>query len=74
MKYTKQTKKTGLSLLFVATTYSIGGARRLLLETAARHDLMVYVAVTLLFIITGTSMQNHLIFTVMSMVFWESKP
>ena len=48
-------KKTGFSHLFAAATYSAGGARRLLGESAFRHELIAFVVAMGVFAIVGAT-------------------
>lgn len=48
-------KKTGFSHLIAAATYSAGGARRLLGESAFRHELIAFGVAMVLFTVVGAS-------------------
>ena len=48
-------KKTGFSHLIAAATYSADGARRLLGESAFRHELIAFGVAMVLFIAVGAS-------------------
>ncbi|WP_442953930.1 diacylglycerol kinase [Pararhizobium sp.] len=48
-------KKTGISHLFAAATYSLGGARRLLGEAAFRHELIAFAVAMVAFLISGAN-------------------
>ena len=49
------TKKTGSSHLIAAATYSADGARRLLSESAFRHELVAFGVAMVLFTVVGAS-------------------
>ena len=48
-------KKTGFSHLYAAATYSAAGARRLLGESAFRHELIAFAVAMVIFTIVGAS-------------------
>ena len=48
-------KKTGFSHLLAAATYSAAGARRLLGESAFRHELIAFGVVMVIFAIVGAN-------------------
>ncbi len=48
-------KKTGISHLFAAATYSAGGAKRLLSESAFRHELIAFVVAMAIFTFVGAT-------------------
>ncbi|GMB82214.1 diacylglycerol kinase [Shinella zoogloeoides] len=48
-------KKTGISHLFAAASYSAAGARRLLGESAFRHELIAFVVAMAIFTAVGAS-------------------
>ncbi|MFT4160882.1 diacylglycerol kinase [Shinella zoogloeoides] len=48
-------KKTGISHLFAAASYSAAGARRLLGESAFRHELIAFVVAMAIFAVVGAS-------------------
>ncbi len=48
-------KKTGISHLFAAASYSAAGARRLLGESAFRHELIAFVVAMAIFAFVGAS-------------------
>lgn len=48
-------KKTGFSHLIAATTYSVGGARRLLGEAAFRHELIAFAFAMVVFALVGAT-------------------
>lgn len=50
------TKKTGFSHLLAAATYSADGARRLLGESAFRHELIAFVVAMVLFVFVGATL------------------
>ncbi|WP_408914193.1 diacylglycerol kinase [Brucella pseudogrignonensis] len=61
-------KKKGVAHLIAATTYSLGGARRLFKEEAARHELVGFILVSILFFLAGVSIQKHLAFFVLFLI------
>ncbi|WP_433850486.1 diacylglycerol kinase [Brucella pseudogrignonensis] len=61
-------KKKGIAHLFAATKYSFGGARRLLKEEAARHELAGFILVSILFFLAGVSIQKHIAFFVLFLI------
>ena len=52
-------KKTGFSHLIAAATYSAAGARRLLGESAFRHELIAFVVAMAIFTILGASLFQY---------------
>ena len=52
-------KKTGFSHLIAAATYSAAGARRLLGESAFRHELIAFVVAMVIFTILGASLFQY---------------
>jgi len=60
------TKKTGFSHLLAAATYSADGARRLLGESAFRHELIAFVVAMVLFVFVGATLFE---FVAMSILF-----
>lgn len=48
-------KKTGISHFFAAATYSFGGAKRLIGESAFRHELMAIGVIAVLFALVGAT-------------------
>ncbi len=52
-------KKTGVSHLFAAASYSAGGARRLLGEAAFRHELIAFGIVIAVFALVGASFPQY---------------
>lgn len=63
-----RSKKKGVAHLIAATTYSLGGARRLFKEEAARHELVGFILVSILFFLAGVSIQKHLAFFVLFLI------
>ncbi|MEN5279252.1 diacylglycerol kinase [Brucella sp. TWI432] len=61
-------KKKGVGHLFAATTYSLGGARRLFKEEAARHEMVGFILVSILFFLAGVSIQKHIAFFVLFLI------
>ena len=52
-------KKTGFSHLVAAATYSAAGARRLLGESAFRHELIAFGVAMVLFTVVGASLFQY---------------
>lgn len=52
-------KDTGISHILAATRYSLGGVRRLLRETAFRHEIVAFVLLLGLFGISGAPMWGY---------------
>ncbi|NKX17281.1 diacylglycerol kinase [Ochrobactrum pseudogrignonense] len=48
-----------------ATTYSLGGARRLFKEEAARHELVAFILVSILFFLASVSIKSILLFVLL---------
>lgn len=59
------TKKTGFSHLLAAATYSADGARRLLGESAFRHELIAFVVAMALFVFVGATLFEFVAMTVL---------
>ncbi|UNK39512.1 diacylglycerol kinase [Shinella sp. H4-D48] len=59
------TKKTGFSHLLAAATYSADGARRLLGESAFRHELIAFVVAMVLFIVVGATLFEFVAMTIL---------
>ncbi|MGH6858786.1 MAG: diacylglycerol kinase [Phyllobacterium sp.] len=57
-------KKTGIRHLLAAGHYSMGGARRLLKETAARHEIAAYLVMLALFAAIGARGAHYMALTV----------
>ncbi|GHC63074.1 diacylglycerol kinase [Limoniibacter endophyticus] len=53
-------KKEGLSHLFAALGYSLAGAKRLIRETASRHEIIAFLAALLLFALVRASLFQFL--------------
>ena len=68
MKQYIPSKKKGVAHLIAATTYSLGGARRLFKEEAARHELVAFILVSILFFLAGVSIKKHLAFFVLFLI------
>ncbi|EJN02119.1 diacylglycerol kinase [Phyllobacterium sp. YR531] len=56
-------KKTGLRHLFAAATYSVKGAKRLVQESAARHEIVAFILITALFSFVGATILHQLVLT-----------
>ncbi|MEP7456434.1 diacylglycerol kinase [Phyllobacterium sp. SB3] len=56
-------KKTGFRHLFAAARYSLKGAARLIQESAAKHEIIAYIATVTFFSLIGASLLNYLILT-----------
>jgi len=52
-------KETGISHIFAAARYSLGGVRRLLGETAFRHEIVAFVLITGLFGFSGAPLWSY---------------
>ncbi|MFB2551672.1 diacylglycerol kinase [Ensifer soli] len=48
-------KQTGIRHLFAAASYSFGGARRLIGESAFRHELIAFAAAMIAFAVSGAT-------------------
>ncbi|MXN49561.1 diacylglycerol kinase [Shinella sp. AETb1-6] len=59
------TKKTGFSHLLAAATYSADGARRLLGESAFRHELIAFVVAMALFVFVGATLFEFVAMTIL---------
>ncbi len=59
------TKKTGVSHLLAAATYSADGARRLLGESAFRHELIAFVVAMVLFVFVGATLFEFVAMTIL---------
>ncbi|MCD1263534.1 diacylglycerol kinase [Shinella sumterensis] len=59
------TKKTGFSHLLAAATYSADGARRLLGESAFRHELIAFVVAMVLFVFVGATLFEFVAMTIL---------
>ncbi|WP_340159784.1 diacylglycerol kinase [uncultured Hoeflea sp.] len=53
-------KETGIAHILAATRYSLGGLRRLLGETAFRHEIVAYMLVIGLFVLSGAPLWGYL--------------
>lgn len=58
-------KKKGLSHLFAAASYSLGGARRLLGEAAFRHELIAFAVVMAVFAAVGATFFQYIAMTIL---------
>ena len=61
-------KKTGISHLFAATSYSLGGLRRLVHEAAFRHELIAFVLGLGVFALVGARATDYLVYLVLSLI------
>ncbi|NJM81344.1 MAG: diacylglycerol kinase [Tabrizicola sp.] len=64
----KPARKTGLAHFLAAAGYSIGGARRLLRESAFRQELLGLVVLAVLFAIVGATLPEFLGLAVLSLI------
>lgn len=53
-------KETGIAHILAASRYSLGGLRRLLGETAFRHEIVAYMLVIGLFVLSGVPLWGYL--------------
>lgn len=53
-------KETGIAHILAASRYSLGGLRRLLGETAFRHEIVAYGLVIGLFVLSGAPLWGYL--------------
>lgn len=58
-------KKTGFSHLLAAATYSADGARRLLGESAFRHELIAFGIAMALFLVVGATLFEFVAMTIL---------
>ncbi|MDT6941139.1 diacylglycerol kinase [Brucella pseudogrignonensis] len=68
MKQFIPSKKKGVAHLFASTTYSLGVARRLLKEEAAKHELAGFMLVSIGFFLAGVSIQKHIVFFLLFLI------
>lgn len=61
-------KKTGIAHIFAAGRYSAQGFRRLILEAAFRHELLVFVAGLVVFALIGATAFEFLGFVILMML------
>ncbi|MCJ7993186.1 diacylglycerol kinase [Rhizobium cremeum] len=64
-------KKTGVAHFFAAGRYSMQGFRRLVQESAFRHELLAFVAGLALFAIVGASFAEFLGFVVLMAILFS---
>lgn len=58
----KPARKTGIAHFFAAASYSAGGIRRLMQESAFRQELLGLIAVPILLAIFGATLLHFLVF------------
>lgn len=61
-------KKTGIRHLAAAAGYSTGGARRLIQEAAARHEIAAYCTAMLFFALIGARPAHYLVLTALFLI------
>ena len=64
----KPERITGIKHVFAATSYSIGGIRRLWRETAFRHEVSLYFIVLGVFAAVGANMGEFLAATILALL------
>ena len=64
----KPDKVTGLKHLFAAGSYSWAGIKRLLGETAARHELAFFAAIIIVYLATNAPLYGYLISTLLFLI------
>jgi diacylglycerol kinase (ATP) len=64
----KPPRKVGIAHFFAATTYSLGGARRMLRESAFRQELLGVMAVLALLVLAGASVGDLLGFAILALL------
>lgn len=67
-KPTKPERITGLKHIFAATSYSIGGVKRLWGETAFRHEVLLYLIVLGIFTGIGASFVEFIAASVLALL------
>jgi len=61
-------KKMGVAHLFAAASYSLAGFRRVLQESAFRHEVILFLAAIVLFNLVGAALSEYLILVILFMV------
>jgi diacylglycerol kinase (ATP) len=64
----KPDRITGIKHVFAATSYSIGGIKRLWGETAFRHEVLLYLIVLGIFAAIGANMAEFLAATILALL------
>jgi len=64
----KPSRKTGVAHFFAAAGYSLGGARRLLRESAFRQEVLALAGLVVLFGIIGASVAEFLGLLILSLI------
>ncbi len=64
----KPARKTGIAHFFAAATYSLGGARRLLRESAFRQELFGAAVILALLAVGGASVPQMLGFAILALI------
>ncbi len=64
----KPERITGIKHIFAATSYSIGGIKRLMRETAFRHEVLLYLIVLGIFAGIGANMGEFLGATILALL------
>lgn len=53
-------KETGIAHIFAAARYSLGGVRRLWGETAFQHEVLAFVLITGIFLVSGAPLWGYI--------------
>ncbi len=64
----KPERITGIKHIFAATSYSIGGLKRLWGETAFRHEVLLYLIVMAGFVGVGATLGEYIIASILALV------
>jgi len=64
----KPERITGIKHVFAATSYSIGGIKRLWGETAFRHEVLLYLIVMGIFAAIGATLGEFIIASILALV------
>jgi len=67
-KQSKPERITGIKHVFAATSYSIGGIRRLWGETAFRHEVLLYLIVMSIFAVIGASFGEFIAASILALL------
>lgn len=63
----KPERITGIKHVFAATSYSIGGIKRLWGETAFRHEVLLYLIVMIVFTIIGATLGEFIAASILAL-------
>ncbi|WP_309664185.1 diacylglycerol kinase [Tabrizicola sp.] len=64
----KPARKTGVAHFFAAAGYSVGGARRLMRESAFRQEVLALLGLMVVFAVVGASVAEFLGLAVLSLI------